>query len=207
MRELAMFPLGTALLPGMLLPLRLFEDRYLQMYAAIIDTDREFGVVLIERGREARDDNQTFGIGCTAHIVGSGMNDDGTIGLVAVGRNRIEIDEWLAPDPYPRAIVSDLEEEPLTASGFESIQRAIDRARTLLEIAAELSPGMETELPELADNPELAMYQVAQLAGLQALDMQEILETSSFDARAALIEEKVDDTIELIRLQLEVRDP
>ena len=44
-----MFPLGVTLLPGMALPLRIFEPRYLQMYADIIDGDREFGVVLIER--------------------------------------------------------------------------------------------------------------------------------------------------------------
>ena len=204
MRELAMFPLGTALLPGMVLPLRLFEDRYLQMYATIIDADREFGVVLIERGREALDDNETFAVGCTAHVVGSGMNDDGTIGLVAVGRTRIAIDEWLAPDPYPRALVTDLEDEPLTEPGLESVREAIDRTRVLLAMAAELSPGLETDLPELAYSPGLAMYQVAQLAGLQSLDMQEVLEAPSSDSRAALIMHKVDDTIELIRLQLEV---
>jgi len=207
MRELAMFPLGTALLPGMVLPLRLFEDRYLQMYADIVDSDREFGVVLIERGREALDDNETFDVGCTAHIVGSGLNDDGTIGLVAVGRSRFSIEEWLTPDPYPRATVSDLQDEPLTGTGFEAVQRAIARAQFLLEVAAELDPGIATELPDLADNPELAMYQVAQLAGLQALDMQEVLETPSIDDRAVLIRNKVEDTIELIRLQLEVHDP
>ena len=204
MRELAMFPLGTPLLPGMVLPLRLFEDRYLQMYADVIDADREFGVVLIERGREVRDDNETFDIGCIAHIVGSGMNDDGTIGLVAVGRSRIYIEEWLAPDPYPRAMITDLVDEPLTGTGFEAVQHAIARAQFLLEVAAELNPGVETELPELADNPEVAMYQVAQLGGLQALDMQEVLQASTTDQRDAIIGEKVDDTIELLRLQLEL---
>lgn len=201
-----MFPLGSPLLPGMVLPLRLFEDRYLHMYADIVDAGREFGVVLIERGREVRDDNETFDIGCTAHIVGSGMNDDGTIGLVAVGKSRIAIEEWLAPDPYPRAMVSDLSDEPLTDLGFGSVREAIESARALLQVAAELNPGVETDLPELADNPELAMYQVAQLAGLQALDMQQVLQTSPSDSRAAVVKQKVEDTIELIRLQLDVRD-
>ena len=45
-----MFPLSTALFPGMALPLRLFEDRYLKMYADIVDADREFGVVFNQLG-------------------------------------------------------------------------------------------------------------------------------------------------------------
>lgn len=201
-----MFPLSSALLPGMVLPLRLFEDRYLQMYAEIIDAGREFGVVLIERGREALDDNLTFDVGCTAQIMGSGMNDDGTIGVVAVGKTRFEIQEWLEPDPYPRAQVTQLVEDPLTRTGLQAVQQAMDQTAVLLEMAAELNTDVETDMPELSDNPGLAMYQIAQLAGLQTLDMQQVLQAPTADARAALIKEKVDETIELIRLQIEVRD-
>jgi Lon protease-like protein len=154
----------------MVLPLRLFEPRYLQLYADIIDTSREFGVVLIERGTESRDDATTFDIGCVASIVGSGVNDDGSIGLITVGRQRIRVHEWLDPGPYPRAMVDDL----------------------------------STEVPELADDPGLAMYQIAQLSGLQALDLQEVLEAPSTDSRALLVKDKVEETMELIRLQLEV---
>lgn len=203
---MAMFPLGSALLPGMVLPLRLFEDRYLKMYADIVDGDREFGVVLIERGMESREDNLTFNVGCTARIIGSGVNDDGTIGLVSVGRNRFRIDGWLKSDPYPRAMVTDLTEGRLSDSGLRTVRETADLLSSLLELAAELNPDVETEMPELADNPELAMYQMAQLAGLQAIDLQQILETSSSDTRAGLIKEKVGDTIELVRLQLDMRD-
>ena len=50
--ELPLFPLGTVLFPGALLPLQLFELRYLQM---IGDCERQgtgFGVVTLTRGRE-----------------------------------------------------------------------------------------------------------------------------------------------------------
>lgn len=201
-----MFPLGGPLLPGMVLPLRLFEPRYLQLYADVIDTTKEFGVVLIERGIESRDDAATFDVGCVASIVGSGVNEDGTIGLITVGRRRIHVDEWLEPDPYPRAMVTELDDEPLSDEGLNAVRNAADRIPDLLLTAAELNPEVNTEVPELADDPGLAMYQIAQLSGLQALDLQEVLESPTTDSRARLVKSKVDETMELIRLQLEVGD-
>ena len=199
-----MFPLGLVLLPGMTLPLRLFEPRYLQMYADIIDSDRTFGVVLIERGLESRDDNLTFGTGCTAHILGSGINEDGTIGIIAIGRQRIRIEEWLEPDPYPRAMVTELEDDPLTDAGRRAVQEAMDQVPGLLGVAAELNPELSPIPPELADDPEQAIYQMAQLAGLPSWDMQKVLEAPSSDSRASLVNEMLAETVELIRLQLEV---
>lgn len=199
-----MFPLGTPLLPGMILPLRLFEPRYLQMYADIIDSTREFGVVLIERGLESRDDNPTFETGCTARIIGSGLNDDGTIGVVSVGESRIRIDEWLPSDPYPRADVTTLEDEPLSEAGKAALEVGLSRIPELLEVAVRLSPDFDAQLPELSDDPALAVYQLAQVAGLQALDMQRVLEAASSDARARLVTLYMDESIELMRLQLEV---
>lgn len=199
-----MFPLGSTLLPGMALPLRLFEQRYLQLYADIIDDQRQFGVVLIERGIESRDDNPTFDVGCLAYVVGSGLHEDGTIALVAIGRKRIRIEEWLPSDPYPRAMVTPLEDDPLSDAGMRSLQSAADQLPGLLAVAAELNPGFEASAPGLSDDPVQAVYQLAQLAGLQTLDMQKVLETESSDERADLVDQLLTETVELIRLQLEV---
>ena len=51
-QTIPMFPLNLVLFPGQILPLHIFEDRYRLMVKEIIDKDREFGVVLIERGSE-----------------------------------------------------------------------------------------------------------------------------------------------------------
>ena len=48
--ELPMFPLGSVLLPGGVLPLHIFEVRYQQLLNHALETDRRFGVVLITRG-------------------------------------------------------------------------------------------------------------------------------------------------------------
>jgi Lon protease-like protein len=197
-----MFPLGLTLMPGMALPLRLFEERYLQMYSDIIDEKREFGVVLIERGIESSDDNDTYDIGCTAYVVGSGIHEDGTIALVAIGRNRLHVVEWQRSDPYPLAIVEDLEDDPLSEDGMQFLESAANRLPGLLAVAAELNPELEAEAPELSEDPVQAVYQLAQLAGLQAFDLQRVLEAESTDSRAELVDELMSETVEMIQLQL-----
>lgn len=203
-RLLPMFPLGLALLPGMALPLRIFEPRYLQMYADIIDGDREFGVVLIERGIESQDDNPTYDMGCIAYIVGSGLHEDGNIALVAIGRNRLQVVEWQESDPYPVALIEELEDEPLSEAGMTSLESAANRLPELLQSAAELNPELEAKPPDLSDDPVQAIYQLAQLAGLQAFDLQKVLETETTDGRADLVDELMSETMEMIELQLEM---
>ena len=51
-QEIPMFPLGTVLIPGAVLPLHIFEPRYREMAQFCIDNGSNFGVVLIERGQE-----------------------------------------------------------------------------------------------------------------------------------------------------------
>jgi Lon protease-like protein len=204
MRVMPMFPLGLTLLPGMALPLRLFEPRYLEMYADIIDHDREFGVVLIERGIESRDDNPTFDVGCIAHIVGSGIHDDGTVALVAIGRGRFRVHEWRPSDPYPLALVEELDDDPLTERGMLSLQSAADRLPVLRAAAAELNNDQDHPVPHLSEDPLQVVYQLAQLSGLETFDLQKVLEAESSDARAALVNELMAETVELIQLQLEM---
>lgn len=201
-RLLPMFPLGLTLMPGMALPLRLFEPRYLQMYSDIIDREREFGVVLIERGIESSDANTTYDVGCLAYIVGSGLHEDGTIAIIALGRHRLRIVEWQDSDPYPRAVVEDLADDPLSEEGMQFLESAANRLPGLLAVAAELDPELEADVPELSEDPIQAIYQLAQLAGLQSFDLQRVLEADPTDTRAELVDELMSETVEMIRLQL-----
>ena len=52
-RDIPLFPLGTVLFPGGVLPLRIFEPRYLSMIGNCMREGMGFGVVLITEGREA----------------------------------------------------------------------------------------------------------------------------------------------------------
>lgn len=69
MDTLPLFPLGTVMLPGILLPLRVFEPRYVAMMGQLGRTDEPFGVVAIRRGREVGDPTpELYGVGCRASV-------------------------------------------------------------------------------------------------------------------------------------------
>lgn len=197
-----MFPLGTALLPGSVLPLYLFEPRYRRLYQDIVGSDRRFGVVLIERGRDSGGDDSRFDYGCVAHMVGSATHENGSISIVTVGTERLRVIRWEEPDPYPLATVEILEDEELPDSAHGLMEHARLDLLKLKALFSELGVDVGLEPPELADDPRTAMYQMAQLAGLQALDLQRVLEAESSLRRAEIVRLLIAEQVELIRLQL-----
>ena len=102
-----MFPLGSVLTPGMVLPLHVFEPRYRRLVGDCLEGDGEFGVVLIERGSEVGGGDVRSMVGTMAAIADSSALPDGRWAVVAVGTRRIAVEQWLDDDPYPRAVVRD----------------------------------------------------------------------------------------------------
>lgn len=200
-----MFPLGIVLLPGSVLPLYLFEPRYVALYSDILAGDREFGVVLIERGAASGGDDSRFDHGTIARMVGSATHDDGTISIVTVGTRRIRVEAWLEPDPYPRALVSVLEDDPISEIGMEFAEDGAELLARLKILFSELGADVGIEPPQLSDDPASAVYQMAQLAGLQTIDLQKVLQAESSDLRAGLVRDLIADQVELVQLQLEIR--
>ena len=105
--ELPMFPLGMVLFPSLFLPLHVFEPRYRVLARHCMDGNREFGVVLIERGSEVGGNDVRTSVGTVAQIVDATELDDGRWVLGTVGTRRVRVHEWLTDDPYPRADVDD----------------------------------------------------------------------------------------------------
>lgn len=204
-RELPMFPLSTVLLPGSVLPLYLFEPRYVEMYGDIVSGDREFGVVLIERGPAAGGEDVRFDHGTIARMVGSATHDDGTISIVTVGTRRIRVESWLDPAPYPNALVETMRDDPLSEIGLEFIDEGVELLGRLKILFSELGADVGVDPPQLSDDPIAATYQMAQLAGLQAIDLQKVLEAESSDLRAGLVRDLLEDQVELVQLQLGIR--
>ena len=85
---LPLFPLHTVLLPGMTLPLRIFEPRYLQMIEDCLDADRVFGVLLIKEGHEVGEAALPYDVGTTARIVAVERTSANELHIVTVGEER-----------------------------------------------------------------------------------------------------------------------
>ena len=174
-----MFPLGSVLFPHMPLALRVFEQRYRVMLARVLaDDDAEFGVVLIERGREAGGGEQRFAIGTIARIEELGALDE-DIALVARGGRRVEVVQWLDDDPHPMAVVRDLPElewdeslRPMRDQAELIVRRAVSRASEFVEL-----PWSGDA--ELSDDPVESSWQLAGIAPVGALDQLALLRSTS----------------------------
>ena len=90
--RIPLFPLGTVLYPGLMLPLHIFEDRYRQLVRELVDApegaSRRFGVVAIREGREVGSDGikALHDIGCMAELRQVEQYEDGRYDIVTTGR-------------------------------------------------------------------------------------------------------------------------
>jgi Lon protease-like protein len=156
-----MFPLQSALLPGDILPLRVFEPRYSRLVQdCLAADDPAFGVVLISRGWEVGGGDTRSDVGAMARIEQHVDLEGGQHELIAVIGERIRVLRWLADDPYPRAVVEAWPDEPGPAVGPEQISVVVDRILALYQRVAQVR-GMELRPDALAVEMEgAAMAQV-----------------------------------------------
>ncbi len=91
-QELPLFPLNTVLFPGGILPLRIFETRYLDMVSACLRTDGGFGIVAVHESHEAgRQPVSIHPVGTLARIVDFDQLEDGLLGLTCLGVQRLRV--------------------------------------------------------------------------------------------------------------------
>ncbi len=89
--DLAIFPLNAVLFPGGILPLRVFEQRYMDMAKTCLRDDEHFGVCLIRSGREVGDPAIPELVGCTARIFEWDMQQLGVLSIRIKGERRFRI--------------------------------------------------------------------------------------------------------------------
>lgn len=94
--KLPLFPLHSVLFPGGLLPLRIFEARYLDMVRDCLRDDTGFGICLIETGEEVGPAPTIHRLGTLARVADWNRRDDGLLGIVARGERRLRVLEYVA---------------------------------------------------------------------------------------------------------------
>jgi uncharacterized protein len=166
--KLPLFPLGTVLFPGVLLPLHIFEDRYRQLVGDLLDgpEPREFGVIAIRKGRETGIDgvSSLYEIGCTARLQQVTELPDGRYELVTVGARRFRLGALDESAVYLQGTADYLDEadddeadENEAAAAVSAVQRAF--AGYVEALAAR--GAARISLPELPDDPLALSYLVA----------------------------------------------
>jgi Lon protease-like protein len=127
---LPLFPLGTVLYPGLLLPLHIFEDRYRQLVRDLLANGEapRFGVVAIREGRETGVSGVSalYPIGCTAVLRQVQKYPDGRYDIVTVGVQRFRL---LALDDSQPYLVGEVEMLPEEAGDPAEAQQAARAVR------------------------------------------------------------------------------
>lgn len=196
-----MFPLGSVLFPHTIIPLHIFEARYVQMIEECIAREEPFGVVLIERGFEVGGGDARFSTGTAARIIESVTLDDGRMAIAIVGTERILVERWCDDDPYPRAEAAPFPDQSALPSK-EALDETERLLRRLLGLLAELGTDVGSVDFEISVDPTTAAYQLCSLAPIGQLDAQHLLEAASPEARIALLDRLLVDATELVERQL-----
>ena len=195
--EIALFPLNTVLLPGAALPLHVFEPRYRTMMSDLLgdvipgspggtpvrtgDDAPSFGVARIREGFEVGGRAETHDIGVMAAVEWVRMHSDGTLELLARGTRRFRIDERLEDEPYPRAVVS-LLDEPVGSSPDEALRFARSAMTRYVRAVAQLLRS-EPEDETLPDDAVAASYTLAATLSIEPNVEQALLEAPTATER------------------------
>ena len=177
------FPLGTVLFPGGSLPLRIFEQRYLEMTKACLRDERPFGVCLIREGREVGEPAIPERVGCLATIESWDMPQFGVFQLVARGGDRFRLlDSQVAKNGLMTGSVERLAAD--APSGH------IDPAcREVLKRIVERVGEANFPSPIALDDPVWVSYRLAEILPFEARVKQELLEIQDSELRLQRLRE------------------
>jgi len=165
--RIPLFPLNVVLLPGVELPLHIFEPRYRQMVKDCLKEKSEFGMLLALDKGVAR-------VGCTAEIVQvTKRYDDGRMDILTAGRAPFRVVELFTEDPLLEGHVDYLEDRE--APGNPRIQRE------LVELFEACHTLIFDDYPKNLDGAasEALSYLVAAALPMDLLWKQQILELRS----------------------------
>jgi len=190
---LPLFPLNTPLVPGLVLPLHIFEPRYRGLVEELLELpdedEREFGIVAVRDGREVARDGMAalYPVGTATVLRQVERLDDGSYDIVTTGSRRFRI--------------VDLDDrEPLLRGGVEFLDDVSDPADQLLAgpVAARfrayraalsgqiVAPDDADEDDDLPEDPTVLSYLVTAAMVLPTEERQLLLSASSTAERLTL---------------------
>ena len=189
---LPLFPLGSVLYPGLVLPLHIFEERYRQLVADLVDgpEPREFGVIAIRHGRETGVDGVSalYDTGCTAVVRQVEAYEDGRFDLITVGARRFMLVALGDQAPYFSGDVDFLPDDPDEAGEAALVVPVVRQSfRSYLDLLAERG-GAQITVPDIPDEPVLLSYLIAAAVVVDVPEKQQLLEEP--DAHRRLLAER-----------------
>jgi len=170
--EILLFPLNTVLFPDGLLPLRIFEARYLDMIGECMRSQSGFGICAIQSGDEVGKAAQCYPVGTLATVTDFDRGEDGLLRVTVQGKRRFRIEEsWVERKQLQRARVNWLEERDAPLP---------DERKPLVDLLVRLLRQAEKPASDVIPHFDSAGWVAGRLAELLPFalaDKQRLLET------------------------------
>lgn len=173
--RIPLFPLDTVLLPGMRMPLHIFEPRYKAMIGLCLREQIEFGLILAASKAIAT-------LGCTAEILEKTKDyPDGRMDILTEGRAVFRLNELLDEKEYYEGEVEYVEDEPsvLDPKAESQLVEAFEQCHLLLFGR----PWVDAA----RNRPSTLTYRIAGLLPMELDKRQALLEMRSESERRSLV--------------------
>jgi len=181
------FPLNKCvLLPKAILPLNIFEPRYLEMIEDAIKSDKYIGI--IQPSIDKKKKSETENVGCIGKISTYVENDDGTFIVKLTGICRFKTIEEVFSDKLYRKMKVDYHDF-IEDLNLEEISNSIDRDKLLNVISDYLNVNdLTTDWSVITDtDTEILINAFAMLSPFNAKEKQALLEASNIENRSEIL--------------------
>ncbi len=193
---IALFPLNTVLFPEGVLPLRVFETRYIDMVRACMKSNTPFGVVAIQSGAEIGEVATPYSVGTIAHITEWDMPELGVLLIQTRGGDRFRILETrLLPSQRLEARIDFIPIEPVVDGGdnlkvcaevLNVVIQDIERRAREDQEPQFIAPFSE---PYELNNPAWVANRWCEILPIPLVEKQRLLEMQDVSMRLQTIED------------------
>ena len=178
------FPLNAVLFPDGLLPLRVFELRYVDMTRDCLKREQPFGVCLIHEGDEVGAPAVPEEIGCLAKILDWDMREQGILNLKTRGSQRFRI---LARETSRQGLISaDVELIPPDAS-IAVPEKFASCSRLLEMVVADQGKPVFAE-PHAFEDAAWVSYRLTEILPVPLVAKQKLLELTDSLGRLSILQ-------------------
>jgi len=191
MERFPLFPLGLVLLPGEVIPLHIFEERYKQMIGECLDEERDFGVLWLA-------DDALKDVGCAARITQVLERfDDGRLNILVEGTTPFRLERRIGDMAYPAGDIELLEDTQ------DADEEALERTR---KTYGDLVEEVTDSRPEPETLAGLGAYGMAATVDINPAAKQVLLELRSEPARLEQLEALFTEALKRIRTAARVAE-
>lgn len=188
--NIPLFPLNTVLFPNGVLPLRIFEPRYLDMVSESLKQESEIGVIQIREGKEVGPAAQVYSVGTLTNISYWNKRNDGLLGITLKGTRRFRI---LAYKVHDNQLVTADVEVLDNCQSIDVQAKYQCMSRMLRKIISQLEPPFTT-MGTSYDDLEWVSARLCELLPLSLDYKQELLESDDVFQRIEQLYTSVQET-------------